>query len=169
MEFLKEILGDELFAQVEEKINAADGVKLANIADGSYIAKADYDKLNGEFEKFKAAPDNSEELETLRADKAKLEGDISKLKFDSALNLALATSGARNTKALGALIDPDKLNLTDEGLDGFGQQLAAVKEENPWLFGKEPEGTGMAHGTAEPTMDGVTKSFLAKNEGIKID
>lgn len=168
MEFLKEILGDELFARVEEKINAADGVKLVNIADGSYIAKSEYDKLSGELDKFKSA-DNSAELEQLRAEKEKLEGDISKLKFDSALNLALATSGARNTKALGALIDPDKLTLTDEGLDGFGQQLAAVKEENPWLFGKEPEGTGMAHGTAEPTMDGVTKSFLAKNEGIKID
>ena len=168
MEFLREILGDELYAQVEEKINGADGIQLANIADGSYIAKADYDKLSGELEKLKGA-DNSAELEQLRTEKAKLEGDIGKLKFKSALDIALATSGARNAKALSALIDPAKLTLTDEGLDGFSQQLEAVKSENPWLFAKEPEGTGMAHGTSEPAMDGVTKSFLAKNEGIKID
>lgn len=51
MEFLKSILGDELFAQVQEKINAHNGdeankdkqIKLANLSAGGYVSK---DKFN---------------------------------------------------------------------------------------------------------------------------
>lgn len=53
MEFLKAILGDELFAQVETAINAFNGneanknsqVKLANLATGEYVGKGKYDAL----------------------------------------------------------------------------------------------------------------------------
>jgi len=59
MEFLREILGEELYAQVEAKINQHNGneankdklVKLANLAGGEYVGKGKYDseieKLNG--------------------------------------------------------------------------------------------------------------------------
>ena len=51
MEFLKAILGDELYAQVEEKINAHNGneankdklIKLANLGSGEYVGKGKYD------------------------------------------------------------------------------------------------------------------------------
>lgn len=51
MEFLKEILGEELFNQVTEKINAHNGneankekqVKLANLGGGEYVGKGKYD------------------------------------------------------------------------------------------------------------------------------
>lgn len=54
MEFLKEILGDELFAQVAEKINAHNGneanrekqIKIANLGSGEYVGKGKYDALN---------------------------------------------------------------------------------------------------------------------------
>ena len=58
MEFLKEILGDDLFKQIEEKINAHNGneankekqIKLANLESGEYVGKGKYDseleKLN---------------------------------------------------------------------------------------------------------------------------
>ena len=54
MEFLKEILGEELFNQVAEKINAHNGneankekqVKLANLGGGEYVGKGKYDALN---------------------------------------------------------------------------------------------------------------------------
>ena len=53
MDFLKEILGEELFAQVSEKINAHNGneankdsqIKLANLGGGEYVGKAKYDAL----------------------------------------------------------------------------------------------------------------------------
>ncbi len=53
MQFLEKILGEELYKQVEEKINAHNGneankeslVKLANLATGEYVAKGKYDNL----------------------------------------------------------------------------------------------------------------------------
>lgn len=53
MEFLKEILGEELFNQFMEKINAHNGneankdnlIKLANLSSGEYVSKAKHDAL----------------------------------------------------------------------------------------------------------------------------
>lgn len=43
MEFLKEILGDDLYTQVETKLKGNDKVKLANLASGEYVSKSKYD------------------------------------------------------------------------------------------------------------------------------
>lgn len=56
MEFLKEILGDELYAQFAEKVNAHNGneankdklIKLANLASGEYVGKGKYEALEAE-------------------------------------------------------------------------------------------------------------------------
>lgn len=53
MEFLKEILGEELFNQVTEKVNAYNGneankdkqVKVENINSGNYVSKLKYDDI----------------------------------------------------------------------------------------------------------------------------
>ena len=45
-EYLKPILGDELFAQFVEKMNGATGVTLVNTADGSFVPKAKFDDAN---------------------------------------------------------------------------------------------------------------------------
>ena len=54
MEFLKELLGEELFAQLESKINEHNGneankdkqIKVANLGSGEYVGKGQYDALN---------------------------------------------------------------------------------------------------------------------------
>ena len=43
MDFLKDALGDDLFAQVLEKLNGNESIRLANVANGSYIPKDKYD------------------------------------------------------------------------------------------------------------------------------
>ena len=43
MEFLKEILGEELYSQVEAKLKGNDKVKLANLASGEYVSKSKFD------------------------------------------------------------------------------------------------------------------------------
>ena len=53
MDFLKEILGEELFNQFTEKVNAHNGneankdkqIKIANLGGGEYVGKAKYDAL----------------------------------------------------------------------------------------------------------------------------
>ena len=53
MDFLKEILGEELFAQLAEKVNAHNGneanksnqIKIGNLGGGDYVSKAKHDSL----------------------------------------------------------------------------------------------------------------------------
>lgn len=53
MEFLKDILGEELYAKLAEKLNAYNGdeankdnqIKLGNLASGEYVGKGKYDTL----------------------------------------------------------------------------------------------------------------------------
>ena len=42
-DYLKPVLGEELFGQFAEKMAAAQGIQLANVGDGAYIPKAKYD------------------------------------------------------------------------------------------------------------------------------
>lgn len=58
MDFLKEILGEELFNQVAEKINAHNGneankdkqIKIGNLGGGDYVGKAKHDALQAQFD-----------------------------------------------------------------------------------------------------------------------
>ena len=70
MEFLKEILGDELFKQLESKINEHNGIeanadkqiKIGNLGSGEYVAKGKHDS---EIEKLNAIISGKDtELET---------------------------------------------------------------------------------------------------------
>ncbi len=85
MEFLKELLGEELFAQIESKINEHNGneankdkqIKIANLGTGEYVGKGKYEALeamlkgketelttaNGLIEQLKKGTKGNEELQ----------------------------------------------------------------------------------------------------------
>ena len=174
MEFLKGILGEDLFNQVAEKLKGNDKVKLVNIADGGYVEKSVYDaEIQKAKEAAQAVPEgktlvDTTEFETLKADKDKLDKDFKQHKFDSALELKLATSGARNPKTVKALLDVSKLELGEDGLTGFDEQLEAIKAENDYLFAA-PGAGGMPQGGKEPQRTGIEKEFMDINPGLKID
>lgn len=72
---------------------------------------------------------------------------LSKVQFDSALDVALAGSGAKNTKALRALLDMEKITFEDGKLGGFDEQLETIKSENDYLFeASKPGAGGIRHG-----------------------
>jgi len=115
MEFLKEILGDELYAQVEEKINAHNGneankdkqVKLGNFESGEYVNKYKYMDLetalkgketelgeaNKLIETLKKATKGDEELQGKIAaydtQVAELQKELADTKLNSALKVFL--------------------------------------------------------------------------------
>ncbi len=120
MEFLKEILGEELYKQFEEKINAHNGdeankdkqVKLANLSSGEYVGKGKYDALdellkgktteletaNGLIAELKKGTKGNEELqgkitgyETQVAD---LQKQLAETKLKSAIKVALLSEKA---------------------------------------------------------------------------
>lgn len=69
--------------------------------------------------------------EQTRAHKAEMQ----QLKLDNAIDGALAAAGARNGKAVRALLDLSGVKLGEDGkLAGFDEQLAALRQSDGYLF-----------------------------------
>lgn len=126
MEFLKEILGEELYKQFETAVNAYNGnesnkdkqIKLANLAGGEYVGKGKYEALqalldgktteldtaNGLIAELKKGTKGNEELQGkitgYETQVAQLQAELEKTKLENAIQLAL-----RDAKA----VDPDYL------------------------------------------------------------
>jgi hypothetical protein len=148
MDFLKEILGDELFAQVAEKLNAHNGneankdkqIKIANLATGEYVGKGKYDALNelltgkqteldtanGLITELKKGTKGNEELQGkisgYETQVAELQKQIAEIKTKSALKVALLSEKA---------LDIDYLTFkVNEKLRGEGKTLELDENEN---------------------------------------
>lgn len=151
MEFLKEILGEELYAQVAAKLELNKTVKLANLASGDYVSRAKYDsdmqaKETRIQELTQSVKDfDGVDVKQLQKDvndwKTKYDHDLEETKRDSAVRLAIAKSGTLSEKALMGLLDKDKIKLDKDGnLTGLDEQIEAIKKEDSFLFkAAEPE------------------------------
>lgn len=119
MDFLKEILGEELFAQFAEKINAHNGneankdkqIKIANLGGGEYVSKAKHDALqalfdskdqeltaaNGLIDGFKKSQKDNEAVQgqiTAYQDQVKqLQAQLVQTQIDSGLKIAFMEAG----------------------------------------------------------------------------
>lgn len=126
MEFLKEVLGDALYAQFEQAMNAYNGneankdkqVKLANLSTGEYVGKGKYDALQAQLDgkdtelttannliaELKKGTKDNEGLQgkitEYESRVAALQAELAKTRLDNAIQLAL-----RDAKA----VDPDYL------------------------------------------------------------
>ena len=88
MEFLKELLGEDLYSQVESKINEHNGneankdnqIKIGNLGKGDYVGKAKHDALqellNGKETELKSANDLIAELKKSTKGNEELQGKI---------------------------------------------------------------------------------------------
>lgn len=145
MEFLKEILGEELYAQVAAKLEGNDSVKLANLATGEYVSKSKYvDELAVKDKRIQELADTIKNFEgvdvkQLQDDvenwKIKYNQDLESARLDSAIQLAIAKSGTLSEKALMGLLDKDKIKFDKDGkLTGLDEQIEAIKKEDSFLF-----------------------------------
>lgn len=151
----------------------AEKVLSANIEQlKGFIPKARFDEVNNA--KKQAEKDLSErdkQLETLKnstgdvetlkntikqlqdenkASKEQYEASISKIKLDNAIDNALGNAKAKNSRAVRALLDMEKIKFENETLSGLDEQLKVLKEaeDSKFLFEeiKEP---------AKPSFSGV--------------
>lgn len=117
------------------------------------------EKNQNELNDFKANAKGNEDLTNQLEDlqsrfdeiKTSSEQQIADLKKSSAIDLALTQAGAKNIKAAKALLDSESLELTDEGLKGLDDQLAALKESDGYLFGQSEQ--------VPPNPDGKKATF----------
>lgn len=148
MEFLKEILGEDLYKQVEEKINAHNGddankdklIKLANLASGEYVGKGKFDAmqeaLNGkdaeitnannliaELKKAAKADEGiQQKISTYETENAQLQAELQQTKIKAALKVALLSEKA---------VDVDYLTYKlNEKLKEKGESIELDENEN---------------------------------------
>lgn len=133
--------------------------------------KSQLDKNQSELDKFKEGAEGNDELKQqvtdlqsqLDQNKSDSEQQIADIKKDSAIDLALTQSGAKNIKAAKALLDNDKLELTDDGVKGLDDQLNEIKESNDYMF-EQKESNTPSGGEKKATFGGNPSSGEAPQE-----
>ena len=70
---------------------------------------------------------------------------MAQLKLDNAVDTALTAAGAKNSKAVKALLDMSKVKLGEDGkLSGWDEQISAVQKSDSYLFNaKQPANKGI--------------------------
>ncbi len=70
--------------------------------------------------------------------------ELAAVKRAAAIDLALAAAGARNRKAVRALLDEEAVTLNGDGTaEGLEAQIEAIRQSDPYLFhGQEPKTVG---------------------------
>jgi hypothetical protein len=137
MEFLKQYLGDELYAQVEAALKDNDKVKLANLADGGYVAKGKFDDLETEKAKIAQQVADLQKVDgaALQAQVDQLTKDNGALKLGRKLDSKLMASKAMDVTAVGALLDMGKISLDESGqLVGADEQIKGLQQSHAWAF-----------------------------------
>ena len=158
MEFLKDILGDELYLQVSEKLKGNDNVKLANLSDGGYVSREKFMAIERRANELQAQLANTKSSQDLLSTIEKQKNEIDKIKSEYEANLlgankefaiksAITSSKAKNERAVRALIDEDEILFEDGKILGLEEQLSKIKSSDGYLF-KSPSGTG---GSANPS------------------
>lgn len=164
MDLLKTILGDELYNQVTEKINAHNGdeankenqLKLANLAKGEYVGKGKHDALQamldsktGELDTAnqliadlkKGTKDNQDlqgKINTYETQVADLQKQLLETKIDYAAQLAIRDAGGSEVDflvyKLKALAE-GKLELDEnDKIKGIDDMMTTLKTQSPAMF-----------------------------------
>lgn len=179
MEWLKEFLGDELYAQVSEKLQGNDKVKLFNLSDGEYVSKQKYlDKeaeittLNNELSALKEEAKKFETMEQkikdLEANSAK---EIEKVKRESVAKELLSgykfTSKLAQESALNKLLSKE-LKLEGDKLLGADDFMKSLQTECPEAFANDDGGkppvvvnTGGSHEGGQPAQTPSLESAIS--------
>lgn len=149
MEFLKELFGggsltyEQLSAAAKEK-----GLQVVNAAGGAWVPKADADNLQGQV--------------------TTLTGQLEAQQFEFALEKAVAAAKPRNTRAVTAMLDREKLRFAGGEIIGLEKQLADLKkgEDTAFLFEDAAHTTGLSHQNGREVGGGETLKDTA-NQAIR--
>lgn len=136
--------------------------KVMDSLDGNYVTKTRFNEVNEEnktlkksvsdrdkqLEDLKKSSGDNEELkkqiETLQQENANQkkahEAEMTQLRLDNAIDAALTAAGAKNIKAVRALLDTSKVKVGEDGkLSGFDDLLSAVQKSDSYLFAEKQQ------------------------------
>lgn len=169
MEFLKAILGDDLYSQVEAAINSFNGneankanqVKLANLATGEYVGKGKYDALE-----------------------TQLQAQLQEAKIKAAIKVGLLSEKAVDVDYLTFKLES---KMKDEGktielddndnVKGWEDMLSGLKTQFPTMFSsgeggkgdyKPYDGGGLPKGSGDKTVTPEQFRAMGMDERIAL-
>lgn len=181
--------------------------KVIDSLDGNFVTKARFNEVNEENKTLKqsvadrdkqledlkkSSGDNAElkkQIETLQqqnADQKKAhDAEMAQLKLDNAIDAALTAAGAKNIKAVRAMIDTSKMKLGEDGtVEGLSDAIKAVQKSDSYMFntvqqkqqtfkGFQPGASGEVKPGTEVDTSKMTYSelaaYMAANPDAKID
>lgn len=167
---LKAHLGDELFAQVEEKLKDVDGLTVIPTNDGSWLPKTRLDEeigkqktlkgtiatLTQQLAEAKKTGDSAAALqatvESLTQQVKDRDATITGMKRSGKIQDALRKARARDAAVVEKLLDASRIGEDDKGnLTGLDDQVKALKESSAYLFEEEKGGKAGFGGGKDPT------------------
>ena len=80
--------------------------------------------------------------------------ELENKRTDDVISEKLILSGARNLKAVSALIDKSKITVEDGIVSGLTEQIETLKNDCDYLFYKEQKSSGMRHTSSPDAQDG---------------
>lgn len=170
MDFLKDILGDELFKQISEKLKAYNEnpdnkdkqIKLANLTEGNFIPKQQFDSITAEnqtnaqklteantlIEQLKKSAKGDEALQTkigeYQTKVAKLETELAQAKINAAVKVGLMSENAVDVDYLTYKLGEkgEALELDEQGnIKGWSDKITALKTQFPTMFEGKASGS----------------------------
>ena len=142
---LSKEMTDKIMAQYGESVNSL---------------KSENEGLKCEIEKNTETLTRLHEVETQKAELEenleKLTKELSDSKINGVLSLSLLSAGAKNLKAVSALIDKNKITFEDGEVRGLAEQIEVVKSECEYLFHEDSKSSGMRHTSSQKLNDGFT-------------
>lgn len=130
-------------ASLEELKGYVEKSKHDEAVEESKTLKAQVAERDKQLETLKASAGDNEELkkqiETMKQQNADQEkahkAELEQLKLDNAIDAALTAAGAKNGKAVKALIDVSKVKLGEDGkLAGWDDQIKILQKSDAYLF-----------------------------------
>ena len=163
MEFLKKLLGDDLYSQLETKINEYNStktdkekqIKLADIGSGNYVEKNEYEALNGQLngkqteletanaliEDLKKGNKSNDDLQSKISEYEEqvvdLRTQLEETKLKSAVKVALMSENAVDVDYLTFKLNEsgEAIELDENGnIKGWQDKITNLKTKFPKMF-----------------------------------
>ncbi len=158
-------------ASLEELKGYVEKAKHDEVVEENKALKASVSDRDKQLETLKASAGDNEELKKQIEDMKKQNADqekahkaeMAQLRLDNAIDAALTAAGAKNGKAVKALIDVSKVKLGEDGkLSGWDDQIKAIQKSDAYLFnGKQNNFRGFQPGASGDVKPG-TKVDMSK-------
>lgn len=166
----------------DEQINSLLDINSADIGNAKKKLEAERDNYKSQLETAQNALKEFEGVDVkelngkitqltndLQAKESEYQNKIADMEFNSVLDGAISSSGAKNAKAVKALLDLDTLKNSKNQAEDITKALEDVKSKNDFMF--DEAGSNKAWGEQQKgsgaTVTGVEEAFYSRNPDLK--